>query len=109
MKKGTRVKYVNKETNLGVMETPNDTKFIGTLGRDFVGIYEGPHDNPRLSDWHITTVAISAVEPANEYCDERIEELIREHGRQHRLYVVVHKGQIEPVDPPTTSLGSLLP
>ena len=107
MKKGTRVKFRTKDMQgkLGVMEYVGDTKFIGTLGRDFTGIYEGPH--PTLDDWHIVSVVARAVEPANEWCEERMNE----RGRDHRYIVPTILSRIEPVDdqPSTSSLSSLLP
>lgn len=91
---GDRVKFTSQR--LGVLLDPDDGQFVGTLGLDFIGAYRGPHPAPRLEGWHLVTVPIRAVEPANDGCAELIEEL-RRAVPDGRLFVPVHPSQIEAV------------
>lgn len=91
MEPGTKIRYTADK--LGVMVDPNDSRFIGTLGRDFTGTYVGPHDNPRLEQWHITKVPARCVEPGNEASIDEMERL----GPDHEYFVVVYEGTFEAV------------
>lgn len=93
---GQRVKFLTDQ--LGVLLGPDDGQFVGTLGRDFVGQFHGPHPSERLSDWLLVTVPLLAVEPGNDACAELIDQVRRTEGRDARLYVPVHPSQIEPLE-----------
>lgn len=78
---------------LGVLLHEDDGQFVGTLGRDFVGTYHGPHPSDRLTGWHLVSVPPIAVEPANDGCAELIH---RARKANARLFVPVHGEQIAP-------------
>jgi hypothetical protein len=88
---GDRVTFLAER--LGVLLQEDDGQFVGTLGRDFVGIYHGPHPSPRLEGWHLVTVPPIAVEPANDGCAELIHHARKANAR---LFVPVHASQIAP-------------
>lgn len=92
--RGDRVRFLSER--LGVLLYEDAGWFVGTLGRDFVGEFYGPHPSDRLAGWYLVTVPQRAVEPANEGSAELIQELVRQNGRDARLFVPVHAEQIEP-------------
>lgn len=92
---GQRVKF--HAESLGVLLAPEDAKFVGTLGRDFVGILDGLHPSDRLPEWMLVTVPLRAVEPGDDDCAELIQRVAMTEGRDARLWVPVHPSQIEPI------------